>query len=178
MSLLLKNIIRFFLFIFLQVYVLDKIPLSSYAKPIVYYLFLLWLPYTMPRLALLGVGFVFGLTMDYFSGWPGLHASPCVLIAYLRPFVLNVLLPQEKSEISYIEPGVKSLGFPQYAAYIFIMTFVHNTLLIFIEWMSIKGNVLPFLLKVVTTTGISMVLVMIAELLFLRKSRFKTNAAY
>ncbi len=178
MSLLLKNIIRFFLFIFIQVYILDKIPMiSRFAKPYLYYLFLLWLPYTMPRLALLGVGFVFGLTMDYFTGTPGYHASACVLIAYLRPFLLNVLLPQEKSEISYLEPGVKSLGFPQYAAYIFIMTFIHNACLVFIDWMSF-GDILYFLIKVICTTAISMLLVAIAELLFLRKSRFKTNTAY
>ncbi len=178
MSLLLKNTIRFFLFICIQVYILDKIPaVSRFAKPYLYYLFLLWLPYTMPRLALLGVGFIFGLTMDYFTGTPGYHAAACTMIAYLRPFLLNVLLPQEKSEISYLEPGVKSLGFSQYAAYIFIMTFIHNVCLVFIEWMSF-GDILYFLLKVICSTALSMLLVAIAELLFLRKSRFKTNSLY
>ena len=32
------------------------------------------------------IAFVFGMCMDYFTGTPGLHAIPCVLIAYLRPF--------------------------------------------------------------------------------------------
>ncbi|RXK83506.1 rod shape-determining protein MreD [Filimonas effusa] len=177
MSTLVKNIFRFILFILVQAYVLDKVPpLHQFVKPYVYFLFILWLPFNMPRLALMLVAFVFGLCMDYFSGTPGLHAAPCVLIAYLRPFLLNVLLPQEKTEISYGEPGIKSLGFAPYSVYIVLLTFVHHTYLVLIEWLQF-GDFLFFMGKVAATTAVSLLLIFIAEMLFYRKARFKTNAA-
>ncbi len=48
MSDLLRNIIRFFVFILVQVYVLDKIPLlHRFIAPYIYFLFLLWLPFSI-----------------------------------------------------------------------------------------------------------------------------------
>lgn len=177
MSTLVKNIFRFILFILVQAYVLDKVPpLHQFVKPYIYFLFILWLPFNINRLALMLLAFVFGLCMDYFSGTPGLHAAPCVLIAYLRPFLLNVLLPQEKTEVSYGEPGIRSLGFAPYSVYIVLLTFVHHTYLVLIEWLQF-GDFLFFIGKVAATTAVSLLLIFIAEMLFYRKARFKTNAA-
>ncbi len=177
MSSLVKNIIRFVLFILVQTFVLNKVPaLHQFVKPWLYFLFILWLPFNMPRIALLGVAFVFGLTMDYFMNTPGLHAAPCVLIAYLRPFILNLLLPQEKTEFSYAEPSIKSLGFTPYLVYVLLLTLIHHAYLIFIEWMQF-GDFLFFIGKAAATTALSVLLIFITELLFPRKARYRTNAA-
>ncbi|MGN6617146.1 MAG: rod shape-determining protein MreD [Ilyomonas sp.] len=177
MSGLLKNIIRFALFLLVQAFILNKVPpLHQYVKPSLYFLFILWLPFNMPRLAVLFIAFIFGLCMDYFTGTPGLHAAPCVLIAYLRPFILNVLLPQEKKEFSYAEPSIKSLGFSPYAIYVLVLTFVHHAYLVFIEWMQF-GDFLFFIGKVAASTAVSLVLIFITEMLFYRKARYRTNAA-
>ena len=56
-----RNIIRFALFILIQVFVLDKIPhLHRSVVPYLYYLFILWVPYNTPRLLLLLIGFFHG----------------------------------------------------------------------------------------------------------------------
>lgn len=177
MSILLKNIIRFAFFILIQAFVLNKIPpLHQFVKPIWYFLFVLWIPFTINRSFLLIVAFAFGLSFDYFSGTPGLHAATCLLIAYLRPFLLNVLLPQEKTEFSYAEPSVKSLGLAPYAVYILILTFIHNGFLVFIEWMQF-GDFWYFIGKVSATSAISLLLIAITELLFPRKAKYRTNTA-
>ena len=177
MSSLVKNIIRFILFILLQAFVLDKIPpLHQFVKPYLYFLFILWLPFNLSRISLMVVAFMFGLAMDYFSGTPGLHAAPCVLIAYIRPFLLNVLLPQEKTEFSYAEPSIKSLGFAPYSVYVLILTFLHHAYLVLIEWIQF-GDFVFFIGKVTATTAISMLLIYLTELLFQRKARYRTNAA-
>ncbi len=177
MSSLLKNIIRFVLFILVQAYVLDKVqPLHEFVKPYLYFLFILWLPFSIRRGALLIIAFAFGLAMDYFSGYPGLHTAPCVLIAYLRPFLLNILLPQESTELSYAEPSIKSLGVAPYTVYVLILTFVHHAYLVFIEWMQF-GDFLFYVGKVAATTAISLLLIFIVELLFNRKAKYRTNAA-
>jgi len=177
MSNLLKNIFRFIFFILVQAYVLDKVPpLHQYVKPILYFLFILWLPFSINRSMQMIIAFIFGLCMDYFTGTPGMHAIPCVLIAYFRPFLLNVLLSQEKTEVSYAEPSITSLGWAQYSIYIVVLTFVHHACLVLIEWLQF-GNFIFFIGKVSASTAVSILLIFVTEMLFPRKAKYRTNAA-
>ncbi len=165
------------LFILVQVFVLNRVPpLHQFIVPYLYFLFILWLPFNINRFLLLAVGFLFGLTLDYFTGTPGLHAAPCALIAYLRPFLLNLLIPQDAIEQSYSEPGIKSMGFAPYALYIALFTFIHHFYLVVIEWTQF-GDILYLLAKVGGTTAISLLLVAITEMLLFRKGKYRTNAA-
>lgn len=177
MSLLLKNIIRFIMFILVQYYILCQIPpLHQFISPYLYYLFILWLPFSISRFNLLLVAFFLGITLDYFLSTPGLHAAPCVLIAYLRPFLINVLISQEGQELNYAEPSIKSMGFAPYSLYVLVFTFLHHFYLVFIEWLHF-GDFLYFLGKVMATTGISLLLIFITEMMFFRKQKFRTNTA-
>jgi hypothetical protein len=158
---LVKNILRFAVFILLQVYVLNKIPhLHRFITPYLYYLFILWLPFSVSRQWLLVIGFFTGLVLDYFTMTPGLHAAACVLIAYVRPFLINILTPKDTSEFNYREPSPKAIQW----------------YMVFLEWLDF-GSFLDFLIKVVATTGISLLLIFTVELLFPRKLKFRTNTA-
>ncbi len=175
MSVLFKNIIRFILFILFQVFILDTIPpLHQFIVPYIYFLYILWLPFNINRFLLLFISFAFGLTLDYFTGTLGLHTAPCVLIAYIRPYLLNLLIPQETTEQSYIEPGHKSMGWAPYALYVGILTFVHHFYLVLIEWLQF-GNFVYFIGKVGATSAISLLMIFIAELLFNRTGRYRAN---
>lgn len=177
MSEIVRNIIRFILFILVQQFVLNQVPpLHQFITPYLYFLFILWLPFNINRVVLMLVAFVFGLALDYFTHSPGLHAAPCVLIAFVRPFLLNVLVPQETTEQSYIEPSAKSMGFLPYSIYVVILTLMHHTYLVFIEWLQF-GNFIYFIIKVLSTTAISLLLILLTEMLFMRKARYRTNAA-
>jgi len=177
MSDLVKNIIRFVLFIFIQVYVLFQIPpLHRFIVPYIYFLYILWLPFRISRGTLTLVGFLFGISLDFFTSSPGLHAAACVLIAYLRPFLINILIPQEGAEQNYKSPSITSMGLAPYATYILILTLLHNTWLVFLEWIQF-GSFWYFLGKVLATTGVSLLLILITELLFYRKEKFRTNTA-
>lgn len=177
MSQLVKNILRFVMFILVQHYVLNQIPpLHQFITPYLYFLFLLWLPFSISRAALLLVAFLFGLTLDYFTGTPGLHAAPCVLIAYIRPFIINLLISQEGAELNYAEPSIKSMGFAPYGFYVLVLTFIHHFYLVLIEWLQF-GDFLYFLGKITATTGISLLLIFITDMLFFRKQKFRTNTA-
>ena len=175
MSSLLKNIIRFILFILFQVFILNEVPpLHQFIVPYLYFLYILWLPFSINRFWLLVISFVFGLTLDYFTGTPGLHAAPCVLIAYLRPLLLSLLIPQETTEQSFVEPGPKSMGWAPYGLYIGLLTFTHHFYLVLIEWLQF-GNFVYFIGKVLGTTAISLLMIFLAELLFTRKGRNRAN---
>lgn len=178
MSNLLRNIVRFVLFILLQVYVLNQVPpLHQFAIPYLYFLFILWLPFNINRFFLLVIAFIYGFALDAFTGNYGLHSAPCLLIAYIRPFLLNLLIPQETTEQSYIEPSIKSMGWAPYSLYIVLLTFIHHAYLVLIEWLNFSGNFIYFLGKVAGITAISLLLIFITEMLFFRKGKYRTNAA-
>lgn len=177
MSSLVRNIFRFILFILLQVFVLDKIPpLHQFIVPYLYFLYILWLPFTLSRPALLFIAAAFGLTLDFFVKTPGLHMAACILIAYIRPFVISLLMPREATEIGYLEPSIKSMAPVPYSMYVLILTIFHHFYLVLLEWLHF-GNFWYFMGKVLATTVISLLLILIAEMLFPRKSRYRTNVA-
>ena len=177
MSNLIKNIVRFCLFILVQVYVLDQIPpLHQLITPYIYFLFILWLPFKMNRLVQMILAFILGFTLDCFTNSFGLHAASCVLIAYVRPFLINLLISQEGVEKNYNESSIQSLGFTPYFTYVAILTFIHNSFLFFLEALQ-TGGFFYFMVKSLSSTAISLLLVLLIELIFVRKQRFRTNTA-
>ncbi|HEY0067079.1 MAG TPA: rod shape-determining protein MreD [Flavisolibacter sp.] len=177
MSDLVKNIFRLAIFVLVQVYVLNKIPpLHQYVVPSLYFLFILWLPFTISRLGVLIIGFFTGLLLDYFEMTPGLHAAACVLIAYVRPFIINLLIPKDTDEINYREPSPRGMGWAPYAIYAFVLTLLHHSYITLLQWLEF-GTFLSFIIKVGSTTAISMLLIFTVELLFPRKLKYRTNTA-
>lgn len=177
MSSLVKNIIRFFVFLLFQALVLNKIPpLHRFIVPYLYFLYILWLPFNINRFWLMVIAFLFGLSFDYFTGTPGLHAAPCILIAYIRPFLINLLIRKEDIEANHSEPSTTSMGWAPYTTYIFVFTFLHHAYLVLIEWLQF-GNLWYFLGKVISTTAISMLLILTTELLFYRERKWRKRIA-
>jgi hypothetical protein len=177
MSRLLKNIIRFCFFILVQAFVLDKIRLHQMVTPYIYFMFILWLPFTMSRSWQLLIAFILGFTLDSFRHNPGFHAAACVLIAYIRPFLISLLIPQEGADSNYDEPSPKSMGgFMPFMIYATILTVIHHSWLFMLEaWQF--GNFWYFIVKTLLSTLISLLLIVITELLFVRKQKFRTNTA-
>ncbi|MEO6582705.1 MAG: rod shape-determining protein MreD [Ferruginibacter sp.] len=176
MSDLVKNIIRFMLFILFQVFVLDKVRLHQMVTPYIYFMFIFWLPFNINRTLLMLLAFLLGFTLDAFHHHPGFYTAACVLIAYIRPFIINLLITsQQGKETNYAEPSIRSLGgWLPYLIYAGTLIFLHNTWLFLLEaWQF--GNVWYFFLKTIISTVICISLVMITELIFTRKQRFRTN---
>jgi hypothetical protein len=174
---LVKNIFRLALFTLVQVYVLNRIPhLHRFIVPYLYFLFVLWLPFSLSRPALLFAGFACGLTLDYFTQTPGLHAAACLLIAYVRPFIITLLIPKDPTEFNYREPTPKAMGWAPYGVYVLVLTLLHHLWLFFLQLIQV-GNVLDFIIKVAAGTGISLLLIFTTELLFPRKLKYRTNTA-
>lgn len=176
MSILVKNILRFILFTLFQVFVLDKVLLHHLATPYLYFLFILWLPFKMERYWLMILAFVLGLTVDFFRHTPGFHAAASVLIAFIRPYLVNLFITKESGDYTYEAPSITSFGgILPYMIFAGILSFMHHFWLFLLQaWQF--GNFWQFLLKTLFATAISMVLIFITELIFIRKQRYRTNA--
>ena len=80
MNNILKNSIRFILFLVIQIIILNEVPpLHQFITPYLYFTFLLWLPFGTNRLTLTILGFGLGYSLDVFTNTPGLHAAAATL---------------------------------------------------------------------------------------------------
>jgi hypothetical protein len=174
----LRNIIRFFILLFVQLYILSRpdLFLHRFIVPYIYYLFILWLPFSISRNGLLFAGFLTGLTMDYFTMQMGVHTAACTLIAFIRPFLINILVAKDSSEFNYREPSPRAMGWTPYLVYVLVLTLFHHFYMILLQYLQV-GNLMDMLIKIVGTTGISMLLIITIELVFPRRMKFRTNTA-
>src|SRR5690606_17264822 len=69
--------------------IFDNIHLFGFINPFIYILFLVLFPVRVNSLQFLFLGFLLGLTMDFFSDTGGIHAAACLVVAYLRPMFLR-----------------------------------------------------------------------------------------
>lgn len=171
MNLVVKNILRLIVILLIQIFILNNIPpLHQFIVPYLYFVFLLWLPFRITRMTLLFVGLLLGLLVDMFYKTPGLHAAASLLIAFIRPFIIGLLLPKETTEWGNEEPSRYTMGPMPYTTYIIMLTLLHHFYLVFLEWMQF-GSFFYFLGKVIATSLVSLLLILIADLFLARKSR-------
>lgn len=169
MNSIIKNAVRFILFLLIQVIILNEVPpIHQFITPYVYFLFLLWLPFGTNRISLTILGFIIGYALDLFTNTPGLHAAACTLMGYIRPTILNLLLAQEASEEITREPSIGTMGWGPYLIYVFILTFIHHFYLVLLEWLQF-GNFGYFIGKVTATSLMSMLLIILVELIMNRR---------
>lgn len=169
MNSILKNSVRFILWLLIQIIILNEIPpLHQFITPYLYFIFILWLPFGTNRLTTTLLGFAIGYSLDMFTNTPGLHAAAATLIGYLRPTILNILLAQEATEELTKEPSIGSMGWGPFAFYIFILTFIHHFYLVLLEWLQF-GNFSYFIGKVFFTSLMSVLLILLVELLLNRR---------
>lgn len=178
MSIYLKNFIRFWIIVLIQVYILDKVALRWWAQPsgfpifvpYLYPLFLLLLPFETPVWAMLLLGFGLGITVDSFSDTAGMHACAAVLLAYLRTNVLKALLPKNLVEYPNQSPNVKNMGWVPFLVYASFLLLVHHALFFIIEIWSLQHVGILFL-KIFASTVTSLLLVLVYLLLFTNEAK-------
>ncbi|CAL1521608.1 rod shape-determining protein MreD [Chitinophaga sp. MM2321] len=168
MSILLRNIIRFGFLLLIQVFVLNEILINQLVSPYLYMLFILALPFNLPRPVVMLLGFFVGLSLDMFMNTMGMHAAACVFIAYLRPFIINVLSPQGGFETTQKTPSMTSMGVSQFLIYAAVLVFLHHTVYFITEVFGF-ANPLYVMLKIVLSTAASLFLIILYELLFFTK---------
>jgi rod shape-determining protein MreD len=124
--------IIFFLLILLQLLVMNNIQFSGYVNPYIYVMIILLMPVEIAAWLLLIIAFLTGISVDIFSGSPGMHASATVLAAFVRPFVLRIISPRDGYE-SGQGPSMVTYGFKWYLLYAGIIVVIHHTALFYLE---------------------------------------------
>ena len=175
MSIQLRNFLRFWLIIAVQV-LLNKITLRWWSEPggfpvfvpLLYPLFILLLPFETPVWMALLIGAVTGFTVDSLMNTGGMHAAATILIAYLRPNVLVALLPRALEDYPGQSPNVKNMGWAAFLTYAAFLILIHHAVYFTIEMWSLS-NILMLLLKIAASALTSMLFVVGYLLLFTRQ---------
>ncbi|MCU0423329.1 MAG: rod shape-determining protein MreD [Bacteroidia bacterium] len=157
-------LLRFILIILLQVLVVDNIDISTKVNPYIYIGFILLLPVTIKPWFALVLAFLCGATMDTFSKTPGMHIAATLLLAYLRIHYLRFSTTKEDIE-SRIRPSISKKGVVWFVFYAFIMTFIHHTLLFYLEIYGFQ-EFFNTLLRILLSTLVTVLMIVVGQLLF------------
>lgn len=163
----LSNIFRFVVLVALQILLFNRIQVSGYLNPYFYIIFILLLPFETPKWLLLISSFALGLSIDLFSGTPGMHAMACTLMAYVRPFVLSWLSPRDGYKAN-TRPRIGFYGLDWFLKYTLLLVSIHHTALFFIEvfkWAAFGHTLLRIILSIVFST----LFILISQFFIFRK---------
>lgn len=129
---IIRYIIIFIILILLQVLLFNNIQFSGYVNPYVYIMLILLLPVEIPSWLLLLIAFFTGLTIDLFTGTPGMHASATILSGFCRPFILRLISPRDGYAPGAV-PSMASYGFRWFLFYSVAIVLIHHFALFYLE---------------------------------------------
>jgi hypothetical protein len=167
MYILARNIIRFIVVILFQVLVMDNVMINGYMIPYIYILFIILLPFETPRWVQLISGFALGLTIDFFTGTPGMHTAATVLIAFARPYLLDLLAPRDGFEPETY-PRIYYYGFTWFLKYTLLLVLLHHLALFYLEVFQLK-DFFSTLLRVILSTILSTSTIVLSQYFVFRK---------
>lgn len=158
------NILRFVVLILVQALVIDQIDLANgWVVPYLYVLFIILLPFDTPAWATLVLGFLLGMTMDFFSSTPGMHASACVLMAFARLLMLRLLAPREGYDPTK-RPIIGHMGIAWFMTFSSVLIVVHHLWLFFVE-MYRFDDLFNTLLRALMSATATLILCLLAQAL-------------
>ncbi|MBG65285.1 MAG: rod shape-determining protein MreD [Flavobacteriales bacterium] len=147
-------------FILIQILVLNQILFFGYMNPFLYIILILSLPIGTSKWFLLLYSFVIGFIIDIFSTSLGFHSTACVLIAFIKPYISKITIPQ--NILGYMdEINMWKIGVKPYVLYSLIIILIHHALLFIIENASFNIHVLQ---KIIFSTIMTLIILLIVQL--------------
>lgn len=161
-------LLRLVVLLLAQILIFSNINFSSFVNPYIFPLFILLMPFETPRWLLMLIGFGTGLALDIFLGSIGMHAAACLLIAYLRPFLINVITP--KGTEFEISPNVYAQGITWFIVYLGATMLVYLTFYFLLEAATFL-NFFLLLVKILLSVIVSVTFMLIFLFLFSAKKK-------
>ncbi len=156
------NFIRFVLLVLVQVLVFNRLNFFGFINPMVYILFLYWYPIKEKRAAFIGLSFLLGLSIDFFSDTMALHAASTTTIAYLRPAIMRFIFGVNLEFQSFkLSNSTKAQQF----TFLTLLIVVHHFVFFTLEVFSLI-NILLILKKVLIISLATLILCLLFGTLF------------
>ena len=119
-----KQIGRYILVMLLQVLLFDQLQLLGVCHPYIYILCLMMMPVTLPHNVDMIIGALVGVVMDIFCNSLGVHTAACILIMFIRPYIISSMV----NDIDRLNEAISMhvLGMENMIKYVLILVFVHH----------------------------------------------------
>jgi len=156
------NVVRFTLLVLVQVLVFNNLNFFGFINPMVYILFLYWYPIKENRAAFIGLSFLLGFLIDFFSDTMAINAASTITIAYLRPAIMRFVFGVNYEFQSF---KVSNATLLQQFTFLALLIVIHHLVLFTLEIFSF-ANLLLILKKVISTSIASLVLCLLFGSLF------------
>ncbi len=116
----------------IQVLIFRNIALLDLAFCFFYVGFILLIPTDYPVLLTIFLSFLIGFLVDFFYDTMGIHMASCVLIGYLRPYIIQFLTPRGGYDANS-ELSIPYMGFQWFLTYAAVLILIHHFVLFLIE---------------------------------------------
>ena len=128
-----KQIGRYIVVMLLQVLLLDQLQLWGACHPYVYILCLLMMPITWPHSVSMVIGAAVGLVMDIFCNSLGVHTAACILLMFIRPYLIGVIVIDKDRLNEQI--SLRAIGMEALIKYVVILVLIHHlTVFLLAAW--------------------------------------------
>ena len=128
-----KQIGRYALIMVLQVLLFDQLQLWGACHPYIYVLCLMMMPITLPHSVDMMIGAAAGLVMDIFCNSMGIHMSACILLMYIRPYLIGAIV-NDKDRLNE-QISLRSIGMEAMLKYTVILVVLHHlTVFLLAAW--------------------------------------------
>ncbi len=167
-STLVHHIVRFFIFLLLQVIVLNRIDLNfgsfNYAHIFIYAVPIFLLPLNTPRPLTICLGFFSGLFIDFFFDSPGIHASALTATAFVRKYILQLLEPIEGYKVDGAI-NFKNMRMPWLLGYVALLLLFHFSWYFSVEAFSFV-YFKEILLRIISSFIVSYILIFLILIIY------------
>ena len=128
-----KQIGRYIVVMLLQVLLLDQLQLWGACHPYLYILCLLMMPITLPHSVSMVIGAAVGLVMDIFCNSLGVHTAACILLMFIRPYLIGVIV-NDKDRLNE-QISLRAIGMEALIKYVVILVLIHHlTVFLLAAW--------------------------------------------
>lgn len=128
-----KQFVRYIVVMLLQVLLFDQLQLWGVCHPYIYVLCLLMLPITLPHSVDMLIGAAAGFVMDVFCNSLGIHMAACILLMFIRPYLLGGIV-NDKDRLNE-QINLHAIGIEAFVKYTVILVVVHHlTVFLLAAW--------------------------------------------
>jgi rod shape-determining protein MreD len=162
-----KYLFYFIVLVLAQLLIFNNIEFSGYINPYVYILFIILLPFTIPKVVLLVSAFILGLVIDLFMGTPGVHSSATLLMAFSKPYVMALFSPREGYQTGTY-PRLTQFGIEWFVKYTVLLVLIHHFALFYLEVFTLNHFFSTFFRAFLSTILTSLIIIFSQFFIFRR----------
>jgi len=119
-----KQLGRYVLVMLLQVLLFDQLQLWGACHPYIYILCLMMMPITLPHSVDMIIGAAAGLIMDIFCNSLGIHTASCILLMFIRPYLIGAIV-NDKDRLNE-QISSRAIGMEAMIKYVIILVIIHH----------------------------------------------------